>query len=536
MNWIAKLNFKKAIKEILKDEKEGKDFCLDPLRFEDISISSVKEKVIESCVCKVGKTHIESLIEVDSPKSNFIIRPCARPNILDWVIYQSIVNFIGENIYESIPDCSYSFNIFREQFKRSKKKRRMDHWLDFDNKALEDSKKYKYMLVTDITSFFENISLNVLRERLLTLSNNGDYVPSANFLIENILKPWTAKNKIRDFGLPQGPMASSILADIFLYSVDKEMKKNRITFIRYMDDMRVFTKTKGDLKLALKKLVKALRELKLNLNAKKTDIYETDDVESLKKVFDSEKGRLNLIEQAFKSKKLEQVVLVIPSLNELLPISKDIKNAFRERHIKFFISHKIDLMKFELLEKKEVEELNNYFIGLLEDKPYLTNIICWFLLSACWYVRALKSQIKDKLLIFIRDTSKNIYEWQEMWILDTLRQLNNFTLRDLKSLKRNVNAHELCQGQLALILGQCNNPDYKEELLNKIKTSGIQNDQIRYFALAIQEMHKDVKMDILGKIPEYFKDYLSRLKNPRYGFIYSPSRIDLDIEYYSDYY
>ena len=534
MSWIEKLNFEEAIREICEDERQGKDFCLDPLRFEDFSIKSVKELLINSCKEKIRRGYVDPLIEIDVPKSNYILRPGARPNILDWVVYQAIVNFIGKNIYRLIPYCSYSFNGFRERFKKGRKRRKIDHWLDFENKTLEYSKKYRYMLVTDITSFFENISLSVLKERLLTIYNDPDYSSAVNYLIENMLKPWTTNNRVTDFGLPQGPTASSILADIYLYSVDREIKKQGIIYFRYMDDIRIFAKNKNEIKRALKYLVKALRDLKLNLNAKKTDIYDTTNNESLNKVFDSEKNRLNFISEAFKSRKFNQIISEIPSLFKLFSKIDDPKNAFVDRHIRFLISHLIELMKFRLLDKEKIKKFCIYFINLLENKPHLTNIICWFFLAACSYDNSLKELIKNKLIKFL-NSPQNIYEWQEMWILDTLRQFNNLTMKDLRLLKNKVKAHELCQGQLALILGQSGNPDYREDLLDKVRKGKVKNDQIRNFALAVQEMHKDIKQQILRQIPEYFRKYLEKLSKPKYGFIYSLPEIELEIEYLSEY-
>jgi len=532
MSWIDKLDLEKAIKEICEDERQGKDFCIDPLRFEDLTIESVREILVKTAKERIKKgAQVNALIEIDVPKSNYILRPGARPGILDWVVYQAVVNFIGGEIYKLIPDCSYSFNRFREQFKRKRQKRKIEHWLDFENKVLEYSKQYDYMLVTDITSFFENISLNVLRERLLTLRASNDYASGVNYLVENILKPWTTNSKVEDFGLPQGPSASSILADIYLYQVDRDMKINKIVYIRYMDDIRIFTKTKADLKRALICLVRSLRDLKLNLNSKKTDRYHTQDSESLKRVFDPERSKLDLIDRAFKSKKSDQIILVRPLVYELYIKARDEKNPFKERHMKFFISHSIGLMKFGLLPNKSAVKLSTVFINLLEDKPHLTDLICFFLLAVCDYDKSLKAPIKRNLLKFIKDSSRNIYEWQEMWIMDTLRQLGTLTPEESRILKGVGNTHGLCLGQLALMLGQGGNPDDREELLNKIKVGGAQNDEIRYLSLGVQEMHRSVKNQILQKIPEYFREYLERLSNPKYGFIYSLSRIELDTEY-----
>lgn len=534
MGWIEKLDFEEAMREILKYEREGEDLCLDPLRFEELSISSVRKKLIESIYEKLRRNRpVEPLIEIDVPKPNYILRPGARPHIVDWIIYEALTNFIGKKVYKHIPDCSYSFNKFRAKFRRGKKKKKrdIDYWLDFENKAIEYSRKYRYMLVTDITSFFENISLTVLRERLLTIETSEEYVSAVNYLIENLLKPWTENNRVKDFGLPQGPPASHILADIYLYPVDREMREKRIVFFRYMDDIRIFTKTKTDLKKSLKYLVRALRDLKLNLNPKKTYIFDTSEADSLKKVFDPEKRKLNFIAEAFKSKNADQIIIEKRSLFDLFSKAKDPNNPFRERYFRFFISRSIDLMKFDLLEKTKIRELVTYFISLFEDEPHLTKHICWFLIAACNYDESLKNQIKDDLIKFI-SSSKNIYEWQEMWILDTLRQLNNLTSRDLRILKGKANSHELCQGQLALILGQSGNPDYREELLSKIKSEKVKSDHFRYFALAIQEMHEEVKRSVLRRVPAYFIEYLSKLHRPKYGFVYALSKIELEFEFY----
>ncbi|MEA1965616.1 MAG: hypothetical protein U9O41_10930, partial [Candidatus Aerophobetes bacterium] len=112
-----------------------------------------------------------------------------------------------------------------------------------------------------------------------------------------------------------------------------------------------------------------------------------------------------------------------------------------------------------MIDEEKTAKLSIYFINLFEDKPHLTNLICWFLLAVCDYDKSLKNPIKGKLLKFIKDSSKNVYEWQEMWIMDTLRQLNNLTSKELKILKKVGNTHELCQSQLALILGRGGNPD-----------------------------------------------------------------------------
>lgn len=531
MSWINKLNFEQSIKEIKQDEQQGNDFCLDPLRFEDLSIKETVES-LENIVKKtIEKGQFSPLIEIDIPKSNYILRPGARPNLIEWVAYNAIVNFIGSQIYKQIPDVSFSFNRFREKFKKKSYKRKIDHWIDFEKKSISLSKKFNFLLITDIVSFFENISLEVLRDRLVILSENRDYQSAVNFLINNILSSWSEKSKVQGFGLPQGPTASTVLADIYLYPVDREMRRNKILFIRYMDDIRVYAKTRQDLKKNMIILVRILRELKLNLNAKKTFIYETTNKKAMEKVFDPNKQTLNLIDRTIRSSKKDQIRLIIPSLLELFELSKDPDSPFSERYLKFFISHMIDLMRFNLGKKSYIKKISIEFLKIFKEKHHLSDKICWFLVAASQYHRELGNIIKDRLIEFVLDKDKNIYNWQEMWILDTIRQIGGVRKRELDQLKKHVSQHELCQAQLCLIRAENGSIDEKEENIERIKRNRLQNDQYRYYFLSAQELPKILLKKIERKIPEYFRNYVYNIKSKKYGFKYYLGEKELISEY-----
>jgi len=471
----------------------------------------------------------ESLIEIDVPKQNYILRPAARPCLVDWVIYNAIVNYIGSVIYKNIPQNSFSFNRFRDKYKNKSKYKSIDYWLEFEDKAreLSESNKFSYMLVTDITSFFEHISLNIIGDRLKRLSNDSDYISAVNYLINNMLNKWTENNKIKNFGLPQGPTASTILADIYLYSLDKAMDKDKIKFIRYMDDFRIFAKNKNELKKHMIVMVRALRELKLNLNAKKTTIYKLDNKEELKKVFDPEKSRLSLIDSAFRSAKKDQILLVAPYLIELKKLAF-LDSNFSERYLKFFIGRIIDLMRFNLIKKQYIKSLTLEFLDLFEEQHHLADLLCWFFVASSQYIREIKKIIQKRLITFICDRNKNIYEWQEMWALDTVRQLGDISRIDLNKLKKKIaKENPLCFSQFALILGSSGNNDDREEIL---ESKRIIADQYRATILAIQELNQDVLNNANLQYPPYYQNYLKALRNKKYGFNYSLTHKDFDVE------
>ncbi len=116
--------------------------------------------------------------------------------------------------------------------------------------------------------------------------------------LTNMLRKWS-EERIKDYSLPQGPPASSFLGDIYLDHVDRKMDKYE-GYFRYMDDIKIFCKTELDAKKALKDLIIALRELKLNINAKKTDILIGEDIAN--KLFDPHHQLMKIIEDIISKK------------------------------------------------------------------------------------------------------------------------------------------------------------------------------------------------------------------------------------------
>lgn len=463
------------------------------------------------------------------------MRPCARPLIEDLVIFQVITTYITSKIHKKLPkNISYSFNKIKSRLKATKK-RGIDHWLEFDERTSDLCAKFEFLLITDVASFFEHVSHAVLKERLLLLNSTEDYTKAVNFLIDSLLSNWTLSEDIKGFSLPQGPDASRYLADIYLYPVDKTMKLNsKIVWFRYMDDIRLFAHNKHDLKLALIDLVVALRKLKLNLNAKKTNIYSTNDKESLKKVIDSQKGLLSLIDSAFKSKQEREIKLVMDSLLQLRGLAGDSKNPFSDRHMNFFISHYIDLMKFNMVSVFALRQIATDFIGLLEEKPHLTNKLCWFLLASVKYQKRVKRLVLRRLIKFITDKKKNLYAWQELIIIDVLRQL--ITADDKAEIKvvrklRPKSKLALCQKNL--ILGRVGSSDDLEEIVSQVKRADYNYEELRSAGLAVQQLNSSIKKRLYNESihKSYVKEYVSSVRGNRYyGFTFEFSKEDVEPE------
>jgi hypothetical protein len=508
----------KAIDNILKEDKRGNNPIPDPLRFS--YIYPHKEQVaseIDKIINEKSDYTAKEILRIDVPKENFTIRPMARPSLIDWVIYQYIVNSISPFITDNISSRSYSIKNFKNP------KRKIDPWKDFEGNSLKFCKSgYKFCVVTDISGYFENINLEELRSKIF------NYVPDSkedikllvNILFNKFLYRWSM-GRLKHFGLPQGPQASSYLGDIYLDHIDKSMEKFD-GYFRYMDDIRIFCKTKKDSRIALIELIRELRKYKLNINSKKTRILEDREIYN---IFDEDREFLNIIQDAFDSKNKTKIRTVLPIMYTLL------KNAFAEdskfstRHIRF------TLFRFSLAKNSGIdydyESIINLIIRNFSDKPHLSDLFCEFLVK---FPQVRVKQFLHKFLF----SEENIYEWQELYILRSLLEISDsFGDEDFDffiSRMGDKNMHWALRSLYALLIGKYASNTRREQIKDIFFNDN--NDELRKnIILSTQELgtasrnefYNDSKDEIW---PDFFIKYVKGLKSPMYFWPYENIRIE----------
>lgn len=310
-----------------------RSFLDDSLLFEDYAYKLEKNLTLLSRKLENGVYNPEPLLRADIPKSSLAVRPGSRLQIEDWILMYAIVYLLSKEIDPKIPDFVYSFRlrkhpkknyIFRDvdiikfPFLKSKTIRRrvvsFDEWYIqwpiFEEKTIYafQEEGYEYMTVTDIAAYFENIDHMVLRDILLRYAPKSEKI--INLLI-HLLETWswrTEHGRCIKGGIPQGNDASSFLGNIYLIPLDKEFekrKKNRdIVPLRYMDDVRIFTKNKSDAREALFLMNDVLRRLNLNIQGQKTAIIEREKV--LMDLVDPEMNDINVIIDKIQGKSISK--------------------------------------------------------------------------------------------------------------------------------------------------------------------------------------------------------------------------------------
>lgn len=503
------LNIDLAFSSILKEDRKGENPIPDPLRFSYILAN--KDELFKEINKKIseGDYGVRPLLTIDVPKPNFTIRPMARPEIEDWITYQAMIDYLSPKISKKISKRSYS--ILR--FKSSESS--IDGWKQWDEKsrALYESGN-KYVVVADISGYFENIDLKKLKEKLINYFENTDRESQEiiNFLYNKLLTKWST-GRVENFGLPQGPRASIFLGDVYLDTVDREMESFK-GYLRYMDDVRIFCKSEFEAKKALLQIIRSLRNYKLNINAKKTKILLPSD--GVRSLFDKEKPTLDSIQSAIDSKNEYRIKALIPVMENLFMGGFDSNNYFDQRHLRFCL-FRYNIFKssgISFNEKLIVDKIINNFV----DNPQDAKLFCDFLV-----LFPNDNKIHEFLIkfIFSRD---NIYEWQELHVLKCLLQFN---LRPNKNIVnkfyrkfKNKNLHWSVRSLYCLLVGRYGTQQDRELLSDQFNSA--ENIEIKKaILLSTQKLGVASRNNFYSRVanqiwPNTYSNYLKGMNSEIY--------------------
>jgi len=350
----------------------------------------------------------DPLIMMYAPKGNFSLRLLARPQLLDWIIYEAIGDWIYAQIRKSDPAIfsrSFSYKMFD--------KPGIKHWLEFVEhcKSLYNN-GYSYAVTSDLTGYFDNIRIDELISHLKRYMPDSAENKKVLFALEHMLSVWSNNScSMAGYGIPQGPDASYLLGDIFLYPIDEQMRQHKHYF-RYVDDIRIFCKEELELKISLMDLTKCLRASGLNINAKKTRFLKQRKVEELFDPLSSEMASINV---RFKKGHRDEILKLTPRVESMLCLSLE-ADPFEQQHFRFAMWKLCQLAGSDMAhnETKIFDLIENNFYS----KPHYADNFCkYFSLFS-------KNHRVIGFLIKFLHSRENIYEWQETIAIRCLLSLN----------------------------------------------------------------------------------------------------------------
>ncbi len=340
------------------------DFMFDSFRFSDFGFRLDEYLQSISQSLKSESYHPSPLLTIDVPKSSLSVRPGSILCIEDKIVLFAIACLIAPPLDKKLPSNVYSWRVKNDRrklfhdheilkfpfLKRRTVHRRMDivepwytAWPRFikDVEVAYEREGYKYMVVSDIVSYFENIDLLLLRD--LLLHNLPRQPKIINFLV-NLLQYWawpTVHNSPIYRGIPQGNGVSSFLGNYYLLSLDQAFLKfsqgKDIKYLRYMDDVKVLTKDSAIAWQALFLMNDKLRELRLNIQGSKTRILEGKEIKQ--ELFDDRLDKLNEIIGNIQNKRSLSTAERNKYVNELKGILKKVKGKraiIKDKELRLF--------------------------------------------------------------------------------------------------------------------------------------------------------------------------------------------------------
>lgn len=402
-------------------------------------------------------------IFINVPKATSLIRRGAILEPLDRLIYQSLADLMAPKIEESLEreivysnilvdndNDGYMFEPSREGYKNFKEA--------IKNHC--ESKKYKYVLRTDIASYFDTIYQHVLINSLRSL----DCESGAVNLLEDILLYFRERNS---HGIIQGLFPSDLFGNYYLCNIDNQFLIDQTTSIRYVDDMYIFLSSRFECLRVLDDLCTRLMKDGLFLNENKTKIDTVEETHfeetELDRMFEKISGEFKDIKVIYGMEFLEDEQdysingedIELSKVEELYLKHKEAK--WQRDHIIRFCLPKLSLGYSNIA----VSDAFKYII----EYPHLTRDYCIYLAKLSKVLPDLNKRIIDLIM-----SDNLVYDFQYMWLYYCLmffKNINRSVLNYAIGHLQNKNSSEALRSITTSLISKNGNSSQRKILFNE---------------------------------------------------------------------
>ena len=254
---LSKENLNRAYKKVVANKGAS---GIDDITVEELG-SYIRENQEEIISSLKNRTYFPKPVRrVYIPKGNGKERPLGIPTVLDRTIQQAVAQPISD-IYEKIfSEYSYGF-----------RPNRSCH--DAIRQALEYlNSGYEWVIDIDIEQFFDKVNHDKLIQILREQVNDSSVLN----LIRKYLRAGVMEKgiiKATKTGVPQGGPISVILSNVYLDKLDKELEQRGLRFVRYADDVLIFTQSEVAANRVMTSISSWIeRKLFLKVNATKSKV------------------------------------------------------------------------------------------------------------------------------------------------------------------------------------------------------------------------------------------------------------------------
>lgn len=396
------------------------------------------------------------------PKNLFTTRPGTLPTIQDRIYYQLLVDEIAEDIEDKLIPIDdgivHSYRYCGDRTSSDMFRYNSASWKTFEEKTMELTMKHDYVVITDISAFFEKIYHHDLENTLRGLGANHNYVD----LLMNLLRKW---EKGKSYSIPQGIWPSDYLGNIYLDKIDKFMVRRGYDYFRYNDDIRIGVDSQLSGQQILLQLEKQIAAIGLTLNAAKTKIIPAIRVES--ELFPHTTRIEEIKKELSWYKKIEDHsfnpydadLLYSDDLENENEDPTPIRELYKEQKEENFPEPAI--VRFCLKNLKRLRDDSILFDVLdnLDKLIVVTSTVVNYLSFIYDHVNDLmKENISKTVANFIED-KLTVHDWQVMWFLQFLSRLKKLGEKEVTSIRnlsinKKGDVHDAVLVNALLLLGK----------------------------------------------------------------------------------
>lgn len=183
------------------------------------------------------------------PKPSGLQRPISFLGLEDQILLQAVANVFAKKLARKRKPFEYVSVFSNILSKNSDSIFFLERWQKTYDAFQKRCKTFfkqgnKWVANFDLAAYYDTIS----HDMLLRIVSPISYHQPTCTEVKKWLAVWSASNEaaITSHGIPQGPIASDFLAEAFFYPIDIELRKKSIKYVRYVDDIRLFGKSKNE--------------------------------------------------------------------------------------------------------------------------------------------------------------------------------------------------------------------------------------------------------------------------------------------------
>ena len=299
------------------DHRSVRDVCLH-LFTDPTARENVRQRLLQ------GKYRPEKVRTVQIPKPGGKKRTLGIATVMDRIVQTMLLQAVNANLPEnSWNACSYAYH----------PKCGVADAIAEVNRIRKEG--YRYGITIDLKSFFDNVPHDRLIQKLrIHIADKRVVKLAIAFLTPLVVRKKAPLTKNRK-GTPQGSVISPWLAsDLYLDELDQEMTRRGLRFVRYADDITVFSHSRKAAKRIKARLVDFIENtMECPINKDKTKVVEIGSISLLGVVLDHGYWRIE------RDKEKEACAIYLKGLNDYAITKNDYYLWKAAQRMRGFINH-----------------------------------------------------------------------------------------------------------------------------------------------------------------------------------------------------